>query len=175
MSASLCLPVLSASGTLFGEGFPVVGMCDGSELSRSGIPRGRIHLCGPLVVSDMRFDIRALVDGNHWHAVDGSAACIEPRLLGEHVVMPMHNHEMALFQRIATCERCAARSMTAVSGSRCGVLVLHRHHLVGRWQYYERGEFRFYPTGLPDPTHSARDVAEAHAMTVGMAALNDWW
>lgn len=88
--------------------------------------------------------------------------------------MPMHDYEMALFQRITACERGAARNMTAVAGSDFGVLIAHRHRPVGRWHHHERGGFQFYRNGHPDPTHTARDVAEAHAMTVGIAALNDW-
>lgn len=88
--------------------------------------------------------------------------------------MSMHDHEMALFQRINGCPRCAARKLTVVAGPDFGLVIAHRQRHVGRWQLFGHGGFHYYPNGHSEPTHTARDIAEAHAMTVGIAALNDW-
>jgi len=90
------------------------------------------------------------------------------------VIMPLHEQEMALLGRIASCESCAARNLSALAGPEFGVIITHRGRHVGRWHHDARHGFQFHSSGHPDPTHSARNIDEAHAMMVGIAALNQW-
>jgi hypothetical protein len=88
--------------------------------------------------------------------------------------MPLHEQEVALLGRIASCESCAARNLLALPGPEFGVIITHRGCPVGHWHHHSRHGFQFHASGQPGPTHTARDFDEAHVMTVGIAALNHW-
>jgi len=88
--------------------------------------------------------------------------------------MRLHEQERELYQRIAACDSCAARKVSAILAPEPEVIIAYRGRTFGRWQRNARVGFQFDTLDILNPTHIARDINEAHAMTVGIAAMNRW-
>jgi hypothetical protein len=88
--------------------------------------------------------------------------------------MPLSEQKRELYQRIVACDNCATRNVSAILAPEPGVIIAYRGRTLGHWQCNARMGFQFHTLDIPNPTHIARDINEAHAMTVGIAAMNLW-